>query len=185
MPALKPASRSLFARNTAVSSDELRDRLESLLQDWRKQGLPPRWTVEQTLRELIAWRDEAGIAGLFSPAPRMFTATLDDGWGHGLEIIHLCAGAAGMEILHLGLLLSPESIMAACHENPPDFLGLTMLHSDSEPALLLIAENLPAGARLVAGGPPFKWDPELAERAHVHHVSASVADFLELILSLR
>ena len=115
----------------------------------------------------------------------MFTATLDDGWGHGLGLIRLCAEAAGWEVRHLGLLMSPEQILAACREHPPDFLGLTMLHSDSESALSTIAGNLPGKTRLLAGGPPFKFDPELAERAGVHHVSANVADFLEYILSRR
>lgn len=168
-----------------MSADELGKRLETLLQDWREHGLPPRWSIEQSLLRLFDWQNEHETEALLSPRPLLFTATLDDGWGHGLELIHLCAGAAGWEVRPLGLLLSPDKILAACRESPPDFLGLTMLHSDSESGLSTIAGNLPGKTRLLAGGPPFKFDPELAERAGVHHVSANVADFLEYILSRR
>ena len=168
-----------------MSADELRKRLETLLQDWREHELPPRWSIEQSLRKLLEWQNEHENGSLLSPRPLLFTATLDDGWGHGLDLIRLCAGAAGWEVRHLGLLMSPERILAACREYPPDFLGLTMLHSDSESGLSTIAGNLPAKTRLLAGGPPFKSDPELAGRAGVHHVSANVADFLEYVLSRR
>ena len=46
--------------------------------------------------------------------PLMITATLDDGLGYGLEVIRMFSEAAGLEIIELGLLVTPEKIIAAC-----------------------------------------------------------------------
>lgn len=164
--------------------EDLKEHLESLLAQWRREGIPTRWELQNIFRKINEERSPPGDQGLWESAPLVLTATLDDGWGNGLRIIESCARAAGLRTRFLGLLKSPEEIVRACSEEPPQLLGLTVLHSDSEAALSHIGRHLPAGTQLVAGGPAFQMDPELAVRAHVHFVARNVADFLEFILKL-
>jgi hypothetical protein len=70
-------------------ADGLRRRLEELLQQWRRAGVPPRWQLMNTLEHILALKDPRTT--IWSPVPLMLTATLDDGWGHGLEVIEACA----------------------------------------------------------------------------------------------
>jgi hypothetical protein len=42
---------------------------------------------------------------------------LGDGLGHGLEIIRMFSEAAGLEIIELELLVTPEEIITACKKN--------------------------------------------------------------------
>ena len=86
----------------------------------------------------------------------MITATLDDGLGHGLEVIRMFSEAAGLEIIDLGLLVTPEKIITACKKNKPDLLGLTVLQFDSEENILMISRNLPERTKIIAGGPVFR-----------------------------
>lgn len=164
--------------------EDLRQHLESLLAQWRKEGIPTPCALQNIFQETIQEQSHPGDQGLWESPPLMLTATLDDGWGNGLRIIESCARTAGLSIRSLGLLQSPEAISSACNEERPDLLGLTMLHSDSEPALSYVSLHIPAETRLIAGGPPFQSDPELAARAGVYFVARNVADFLEFILKL-
>ncbi len=136
------------------------------------------------LRELLEWRQNNQIAGLWQPPPLMLTVTTDDGWGHGLEVIELCARLAGVRIERIGLLQKPQAIVDCCRRLRPLLLGLTVLQFDSEADLKHIAENLPASTQIIAGGAPFQIDPEFAERAGVRHVARNAADFLHFLLSL-
>lgn len=52
---------------------------------------------------------------------------------------------------------------------------------DTEDDLVLIARNIPATTRIVAGGPAFKGDPEFARRTGVHRVASDPADFLKCL----
>ncbi len=117
-------------------------------------------------------------------APLMVTATIDDAMGHGLDLIHQYSNLAGLRVHPLGLLQSAETIIAACREMEPALLGLTVLQFDSEDDLVLIARSIPETTRIVAGGPVFKADPELAQRAGVHRVAVDAADFLSFLLTL-
>lgn len=169
---------------TAPSRESLRIRIKDLLRTWRQKGIPPRWTLQETGRELLEWRKSEDIKGLWESPPLMVTATLDDGWGHGIELIECYAEAVGLRVLSLGILQPPEVIVKQCNEQMPDLLGLTVLQFDSEPDLRFISENLPSRTRLIVGGAPFRIDPEFASRTGVHYVAKNVADFLEFVLDL-
>ncbi len=167
-----------------VSGGRFRHEVERILEEWKRGGIPPRWELLNTLKELeIARRKHFPGERIVPPGFRIFLATVDDGWGHGLQIIEAAARAMGADVRHLGLLLDAETIAAACTAAPPDILGLTVLHPDSEPVLKEISTSLPAGIRMVAGGPAFVLDPDLALRTGVHQVVADVAAFMELLLS--
>lgn len=164
--------------------DELRNRLEDLLQTWRTSGVPPRWQLMNTLQAMLEWKDNERIPGLWNPPPLLLTATLDDGWGHGLEVVELCARVAGLQVERLGLLQTADRILGTCLQLRPRLLGLTILQFDSEPSLKRIIEGLGKHTLLLAGGPVFQIDPELASRTGVDHVAKDVADFLGIILNL-
>ena len=161
---------------------EPRKRLSDLLNEWRRDGVPPRTTLMNCLKSVIDWKNSNGYGALWPAPPLMVTATLDDCWGHGLEVIHTCAEAAGLQVDFLGLLQTPEKIIEECRLRQPDLLGLTVLQLDSDEALRQIADNLPAKTRILAGGPPFKIDEEFAERAGVQIVCHNVSDFLDFLL---
>lgn len=167
-----------------LESDKLRNRLEDLLQTWRTSGVPTRWQLMNTLQDLRAWKDNEQISGLWNPPPMMLTATLDDGWGHGLEVVELCAAVAGLHVERLGLLKTADDILAACFKLRPHLIGLTMLQFDSEPSLIQITARVPEPTQVLVGGPVFKIDPDLASRTAVHLVAKNVADFLDIVLDL-
>ncbi len=168
----------------SVDGDELRNRLQDLLDNWRTSGIPPRWQLMNTLQHLLVWKDNEQIPGLWNPAPLLLTATLDDGWGHGLEVVELCARVAGLQVERLGLLQTADRILGTCLQLRPQLLGLTILQFDSEPSLKRIIEGLGKHTLLLAGGPIFQIDPELASRTGVHYVAKDVADFLGIIRNL-
>lgn len=164
--------------------NDLRSHLSGLIEDWRRNGAPSRSQLQAVFEQVLIERSASGISGLWGSPPSMLTATLDDGWGHGLQIVESCARAAGVEVYRMGLLKRPEEIVAACMQRQPDLLGLTVLQLDSEDALAFICRGLPPPTRLIAGGPPFQIDPELAERVGVHFVASHVTDFLGFLLDL-
>jgi methylmalonyl-CoA mutase cobalamin-binding subunit len=108
---------------------------------------------------------------------------LDDGLGQGLAVIEKYATTIGIRLVSLGLLQTPETIVAACHRDQPDYLGMTVLQFDSEDDLTFIAGNLPPKTRIVAGGPVFSADPEFAERTGTHYAAKHVAYFLRFMLN--
>ena len=165
-------------------AQKLRNRLKDLLQTWQTSGVPPRWQLMNTLQDLHAWKDAEHISGLWKPPPMMLTATLDDGWGHGLEVIEQCAAVAGLHVERLGLLKTADDILSACFKLRPRLLGLTMLQFDSEPSLSQITAGVPELTQVLVGGPVFQIDPDLASRTAVHHVAKNVADFLGIVLDL-
>lgn len=147
-------------------------------------GKPSRTELSAAAEEMRQWKKARRLEGLWPTAPLMVTATLDDAMGHGLDLIHSYADLAGLRIQALGLLQGAETISAACRELAPALLGLTVLQFDTEEDLALIARNIPVTTRIVAGGPVFKADPDLAGRAGIHRVASDAADFLKYILSL-
>jgi methylmalonyl-CoA mutase cobalamin-binding subunit len=161
----------------------LRRKLEQLLAGWQAQGMPGRHSLHAQSDALSAWKAANPGASLWAETRRMATATLDDGWGHGLQTIEMYAALAGLEIHALGLEQPPERIIAACRRLRPQILGLTVLQFDSEDTLAMICRSLPPETLTVVGGPIFRADPELAERAGVDYVARHVGDFLQFLLA--
>lgn len=153
---------------------------------WRRDGLPGRWRLLRDLEELEALR-KAIPASQTPPSeifPLLYLATIDDGWGHGLEVIEAAARAAGARTVRLGLLCSAESILAPCAQQPPHILGLTILHGDSEPVVREIVRGLPPTVRIWAGGAVFTWDPDFARRTGIHDIVDDVGVFLQRLSAL-
>jgi methylmalonyl-CoA mutase cobalamin-binding subunit len=164
-------------------STDFRTAFSEAIQELRTAGKPSRETLMAAARSLAEKRIQSGSPGLWKRPPRMALATVDDGWGHGLEVIRAWAEAAGMEVRHLGLLVEPEEIVAACREWKPHILGMTVLQFDTEEAMLRIRRGIPFSTQIVAGGPLFRTDPELAERAGIDAVAADAAAFGEFLLA--
>ena len=149
---------------------------------WTVGGLPSRQGLDAAADELEHWKAIHRVDGLWPRRPLMLTATLDDGIGQGLQIIHRYADILGMDILPLGLLQTPEAIIAACRKREPDFLGLTILQLDSDDDLCQVGHSLPPKTMLIAGGPVFKFDPEMTGRCKVGYVAEDVSCFIEFLL---
>lgn len=162
---------------------ELITRIKQSLKEWRESGnSPSRTAFTDMAHDILEWKKNHGISGIWESQPLMLTATLDDAWGYGLDVIHLYAEAAGMQIIPLGLLQSPESIISRCQEHVPHILGMTILQFDSEEDTALIRKNIPSKTLIVAGGPLFRSDPELAERAGIDFVAKDAISFMEFLL---
>jgi len=162
----------------------LGDRLIQLVSGLLENGRPARTELLAAAEEILQWKTENKVAGLWTDPPLMVTATLDDAMGHGLDLIHQYAELAGLKVRALGLLQSAETVAATCRELNPALLGLTVLQFDTEEDLIQIARNIPETTRIVAGGPVFKADSELARRVGIHRVAADAADFLTYLLTL-
>ena len=132
--------------------------------------------------ELDAWRRQSAWGGLWPQSPLMVTATLDDGWGHGLDIIEALATSVGVAVHSLGVLQSPATIVQACRDRQPDLLGLTVLQFDSEDALIQITGSLPPVTTLIAGGAAYRYDPDFAERTGTPAVARDGRAFLQFLL---
>jgi hypothetical protein len=169
--------------NNINNINALRVRLRTLSRGWIKNGLPARSILEQTADEMTQWKAETGIDGIWTRPPRMLTATLDDGSGLGLNLIEQYSTVAGMHTRRLGLTIRPETILAACRQERPDLLGLTVLQVDSEAALAEVGRGLPIETCMIAGGPAFRTDPDLAETGRVAFVARNVAYFIDFLLN--
>ena len=164
-------------------TNPLRIKLQGLVDHWHVTGLPGRQTLMDTARDLTEWKQSQGVAGLWADAPVLLTATLDDAWGHGIELIEAYARVLGMRVSSLGLEKSAREIISACKEQQPDYLGMTVLQFDSEDELCEIGHNIPDKTRVIVGGPIFKSDPEIAERTRVHFAARDVTAFIQYFLS--
>lgn len=162
-----------------------RNRFAETVRQLRDTRRPSREALMTAAERLADFRKRSGAPGLWARPPRMAAASLDDGWGHGLEVIRAWAAAAGMEVCHLGLMRDARTVIDACREWRPHLLGMTVLQFDTEDELIRIRREIPATVRIVAGGPLFGADPELAERAGIDFVAADAAAFGEWLLSLR
>jgi methylmalonyl-CoA mutase cobalamin-binding subunit len=161
----------------------MRDHVVQLVQDWGRLAKPTREDYLKGAQMLDHLRRQSGEGGLWSRPPLMMTATLDDGWGHGLDVIESLAAAVGVTISPLGLLQPPATILKACREAQPDLLGLTVLQFDSDDALKKITAALPPITTVIAGGAAFRYDPEFAERTGTHAVARDGAAFLRFLLA--
>jgi len=160
----------------------VRDDVRNLLQKWRLKGKPTREDYLAGAQVLESLRRKSPSGGLWTKPPLMITATLDDGWGHGLEIIETLAAAVGVAMHPLGVLQRPAAILAACREKQADLLGLTVLQFDSDDDLTEVTRGLPPETTLIAGGAAFIHDPEFAARTGTPHVARDGAAFLDFLL---
>ncbi|MFO8049145.1 MAG: hypothetical protein R6U29_08955 [Desulfosudaceae bacterium] len=162
---------------------KIRQKLVELTTDWRDTGLPPARELLNIGQALLAEKKKRRLVGLWSRPPSMVTATMDDGWGAGLESVRLYAEIAGVEVIHLGLLLEPEAILAGCLRRRPDLLGLTVLHFETEEILTChIMPAVPPDTVAIVGGPIFKSmeAEELAEKPY--RVAGDLIDFIDFLL---
>ncbi|CAN2039739.1 B12-binding domain-containing protein [Candidatus Magnetomoraceae bacterium gMMP-15] len=160
----------------------LRNKLIKLLENWHKKGLPSRSGLKKTGQELLEWKKKEGADSLWTSSISIMTATIDDAWGHGLEIIHIYAKVLGLKIIKAGLLQSPETIINQCLSHHPDLLGLTVLQFDSEDDLKKITSAIPKNTKVIAGGPVFFGDPDFASRIGIHFVAKNVGEFIKILL---
>lgn len=151
------------------------------LESWEKSGIPPRWTLLEELKELQNLRVSLGLDSVMENPPRLLTATLDDGWGLGLDVIHLACDALGIPYTFIGLMKTPEEIMATCVSNPPDAVGISVIQEDSVEKLLHLRRLLPRNIPIFAGGPGLKDRIEVPSEEKLVIVK-NVAHFMKLIL---
>jgi len=162
--------------------EKLRNILSEYSDTWRQAPTVPWSEVYQTGEKLLEWKTEKKIAGIWDRQPKMITATLEDGVGQGLKMIHLYSRIAGIEIFPLGLMQTEESIIEACTKHLPDFLGMTILQFDSEERLNHIINHIPKETQVVVGGPVFKLldKEELEEKNYT--VLNTVSAYLSYLL---
>lgn len=161
---------------------QLWEKLDALSKKWQSTGLPSRSGLEKAAGDLHKWKVITGVSGLWDKPPLMLSATLDDGLGHGLEVIRMFSETAGLETIELGLLLTPEKIITSCKNHQPDLLGLTVLQFDSEEDILMISRNLPSKTKIIAGGPVLTADRGFAARAGIHFTAKNAAYFIQYLL---
>jgi hypothetical protein len=164
--------------------DFFRQQLQNISERWRRSGLPSTQTLEAVARQLEEDQKKGGFEGLWPHRPLMVTATLDDGLGQGLAIIQRFAVVAGLQVQPLGLMQTPERIITACGQLNPYILGLTVLQLDTEDQLAQIGRHLPPRTRFIAGGPVFRFDPDMAVRCGIDFVAPSLTHFIDFLCRL-
>ncbi len=160
----------------------MRDSVNDLLRSWDRMGKPTREDYLKGASQLDALRRRTEGNGLWAQAPLMVTATLDDGWGHGIAVIESLAAAVGVRIHALGVLRPATAIVTACRDEQPDLLGLTVLQFDSDEDIQAITAALPPRTTLIAGGAAYRYDPDFAERTGTHAVAHDGGAFLRFLL---
>jgi methylmalonyl-CoA mutase cobalamin-binding subunit len=160
----------------------MRDAVVRMIRDWSRQRKPTREDYLKGAQTLETARLASGTGGLWPTPPLMLTATLDDGWGHGLDVIEALAQAVGVRVRRLGLLQTPADVAAACRKRQPNLLGLTVLQFDTDDALKRITADLPPSTTLVAGGAAYRYDPDFAGRTGTHAVAQDGMGFLKFLL---
>ena len=158
--------------------------MEQHLTTWRIKGVPGRWELLEIGNELSGWCADNNFSGLWDMRPLMVGATLDDAWGMGLELILKFAGVLGMETRLLGLFLPWTEVADQCQQLRPDFLGMTVLQFDTEDDLIALRQNLPEKTRLIVGGPIFRTDTGIQDRASIDYICQNLSDFIQLMLRL-
>jgi methylmalonyl-CoA mutase cobalamin-binding subunit len=179
MPRPETTDRSKLAPHTA--EQRYRIQLQCLSKQWKTNGLPSAQELDRVAQKLEADKKKYRIQGIWGQKPMMVTATIDDGMGQGLNIIQRYAAVVGLEVHPLGLMQSPEKIVTACRQHRPRFLGMTVLQLDSDDDLTRISRQLPPETMLIAGGPVFKFDTDMAARCGIHFVAVDVAHFIDFM----
>ena len=80
------------------------------------------------------------------------------------------------------MLCPIDTIIEACQKEKADILGLTVLQLDTEEALTDLRRKLPRRIRLMAGGPVFSIDPEMADRVGIDFVARDAGHFIHHML---
>jgi len=163
----------------------MRDAVNDLLRYWDRMGKPTREDYLKGASQLDALRGRTEGNGLWAQPPLMVTATLDDGWGHGVAVIESLATAVGVRIHALGVLQPPAAIVKACRDQQPDLLGLTVLQFDSDEDLMVITAALPPRTTLIAGGAAYRYDSDFAKRTGTHAVAHDGRAFLRFLRDYR
>jgi len=148
-----------------------------------RTGRPSRNALMAEAEKLYAWRRACGVSGLWDDPPLIVTATIDDAWGHGLEVIHAFSHAAGLIIHPLGLMKPPREIIETCLRLSPDLLGMTVLQFDTEQAIQIIRREIPPRTLIICGGPLFHADPDLKTRCGINVVAANAVRFMEFLMT--
>ncbi len=169
----------------ATEYEPYREKLSRISRRWISDGLPSHEVLQSTADDLERWKQKQAVCGLWPDAPLMLTATLDDGIGQGISLIERFAAVAGLAVERIGLLQYPGFILEKCHILQPAMLGLTVLQLDSDDDLAKVGLNRPAQTSIVAGGPAFKFDPEMGKRCGVDYIAPNVAYFLDFLLKWR
>ncbi len=164
-----------------MDPEPFREKVGQICRQWISDGLPSRQVMESAADMLEQWKRRHGVSGLWKAAPLMLTATLDDGIGQGLSLIERFAAVAGFDVQRIGLLQHPGFIVEKCHILQPAMLGLTVLQLDSDESLAEVGQHRPAATAIVAGGPAFKFDPEMGRRCGVDYIAPNVAYFLDYL----
>jgi methylmalonyl-CoA mutase cobalamin-binding subunit len=103
-----------------------------------------------------------------------------------LTLIHCFAELAGLTVLPLGLMRTPDIIVNECRRQRPDILGLTVLHDDTEEDLrALIIPKIPETVRVIVGGPVFKAMTTEVLADKPYRVLNTIPAFLSYLLGLR
>ena len=172
-------------RDKNLPDVRLREALEDFSRTLTARPGMARSAILGQAQALMEWKKTSGLMGIFTSPPRLVTATLDDGIGQGLAMIHCLADLAGVFLIPLGLMQAPETIITECRRRQPDFLGLTVLHFDTEELLCdQIIPQLPAIVRVIAGGPVFSAMDEDTLAAKPYRVFNHARDFLGFLLRL-
>lgn len=166
-------------------SDNLKTKVRSVLADLSGVSRPSRQQLVESAAEIREWRLSRGTESAWPFPVRLATATIDDGFGHGIALIGQWADALGATVIPLGLLLSPEAIIKGCTEHRPHLLGITVLQFDTEEAVRKIHDGIAPTVRIIAGGPLFNADPEMAERAGIDAVFRDAPAFAAYLLNFR
>lgn len=177
----KPETTDRLKMAPHSAEQRFRIQLQCLSEQWGKNGLPSAQNLDRVAHQLEADKKKYRIQGIWRQKPMMVTATIDDGLGQGLNIIHRYAAVLGLKVHPLGLMQPPEKIITACRRYRPRFLGMTVLQLDSDDDLARISRQLPPETVLIAGGPVFKFDTDMAARCGIHFVAADVAHFIDFM----
>lgn len=162
----------------------LRTMLREFTQTLRDNG-DMSWTEIYAAGEsLLRKKTDQHLDGLFNPPLLLATATLDDAIGQGLRMIELFSAAAGLDVIPLGLMQSPERIISECKRLSPDMLGLTILQYDTEELLEDMIAHIPDSIRVIAGGPIFRNRSVDDLKEKQYRVLNDVPAYLEYLLSL-
>lgn len=176
----------MVSRKMNNCSDLLKYKLSGILDEWQDCDFPSRYEIESSARELLEWKKANGIASFWDERVTMLTATLDDALGQGIKTIEMFAEVAGIEVISLGILQSPETIIDSCTKLRPSLLGLTVLRTYAYDDLLLIGKSIPTTVKFIAGGGPFlQTETELVRQARIDFVARDVTSFLDFLLTFQ
>ena len=161
----------------------LRKKIRDMISHWDKSSVKPSWTeLYAEGKKLLSWKNSRGIKSIWSESPLLITATLDDGLGNGLKLIHLYSEIAGIDYIHAGLMMTAEEIIEECIKKEPDILGLTILRSDMDEEFEEICRNIPEKTRIVAGGSIINSDPGFGECERGYFPAENALSFIKYLM---